>query len=173
MNTNYYFYWSQQIQPLPAVNYAYLADIYAKQNKYIQARYYYSKALEKKPDASLYYNLGLVDMELGMANEAKENLLLSVKKDPNYSSAYNNLGVIYFNQKDYGSAKEAFTRTVQLDKYCIEARSNLGLIALLQGDYKGAVKYYQESLDIVPNDKDSISGLAQAYRLLAAHPNEK
>jgi hypothetical protein len=162
----YYFYWSQQITPLPPVNYAYLADIYARKNDLKQTRYYTIKALGKKPSADGFYNLGVIDMRLGNTNAAKKEFLLSVKYDPNYSSAYNNLGVIYFNQKDYSSAKEAFLRTIQIDKYCVEARSNLGLISLMQGDYKEAVLFYSKNLEIVPNDMDSVRGLVQAYTAL-------
>jgi tetratricopeptide (TPR) repeat protein len=159
---NYYFYWSQQIKPLPDINYRYLADLYAKKKEYGQARYYFLKSLDKNHDAVIYYNLGVIDAGQGHMTQAKEEFLLSVNIDPHYSSAYNNLGVIYFNEGDYKSAKDAFLKTIQLNKYCIEARSNLGLISLMQSDFKGAINYYQANLDIVPNDKASLSGLAQA-----------
>lgn len=163
---NYYFYWSQQIHPLPAVNYAYLANIYALKEEYGQARYYYEKSLEKKPDPIVFANLGLIDMKLGDINEAKKNFLLAVKFDPHFSTAYNNLGVIYFNQGDYNAAKEAFLQTIKLNKYCIEARSNLGLIALLQGAYREAANYYQGNLDIIPYEEASLLGIVQAYAIL-------
>ncbi|MBF0503898.1 MAG: tetratricopeptide repeat protein [Candidatus Omnitrophica bacterium] len=160
---NYYFYWSQQIDPLPAINNTYLANYYVRKKEYRQARYYFSKALEKKPDASIYYNLGLIDAQLGSINQAREEFLLSVQLDPKFSSSYNNLGVIYFNQKDYKLAKDAFLKTIKLDKYCIEAYDNLGFIALLESNYKQAVEFYQMSLDIIPNEDASLFGLVQAY----------
>jgi len=179
---NYYFYWSQQIKPLPPVNYAYLADLFLRKKEYIQARYYFSKTLKKRPDASDLNNLGLLDEKEGLWDKAREEFLLSIRTDPAFSSAYNNLGVVYFKQGNYPSAKEVFLKTVTLNKYSIEARSNLGLICLLQADDKGAIRYYQEILNIVPYDEDSLLGLVQAYaglkelenmekyvRLLAAH----
>lgn len=162
----YYFYWSQQIQPLPPVNDVYLGDIYVRKKQYNQARYYYLKALEKKPDAKLFYDLGVIDMGQGLLDQAKKEFLLSVEYNPGFSPAYNNLGVIDFKKGNFKSARELFLRTIQLDKYSIEAHSNLGLICLMQADYRGTVHYYEENLKIVPYDEDSLFGLIQAYTAL-------
>ena len=57
-------------------------------------------------DASLYYQLGIIELKLGKDDKALESIKKSVELKPNYKEGRFALGLIYMDLKNYDLAKE-------------------------------------------------------------------
>jgi len=105
-----------------------------------------SKAIQLKPDATFYGNLGMSYDKLGDEEKSMACFLKALNIDPRYSNAYlanYNLGV-YFKEK--GEIKKAlgyYDEAIKLDKDFFEAYWNRGLILLLLGEFKRGWKDYE------------------------------
>lgn len=76
--------------------------------------------------ASGYYNnIGMCYMDDGKFTEAIENFSLSVKENPQFSSAYNNMGTCYEKLGDLQKAKENYKKAVETDPNNQSAKQNL------------------------------------------------
>lgn len=71
--------------------------------------------LNPRRKAVYYSNIGMCYLELNKLEEAKENLLLSLKHDPGFSTAYNNLGNAYERSGDKQKAIEYYEKALQID----------------------------------------------------------
>lgn len=99
---------------------------YAKKNLK-DAVAYLNLALEKDLNNYLvYYNLGVVNIELKRENLAIENFRKSLKCNNTYEKSYINLAYIYFNNGDKRSAlriiKEGITHTSSKELIDIEKK---------------------------------------------------
>jgi len=67
------------------------------------------KAIEVSPhDPKLYYNLGLNQLRLGKADEAKESFEKSIQLKENYKDPRLALGITFSGEKKYDEAREQF-----------------------------------------------------------------
>ncbi len=127
---------------------------------YEKAKVGYKKSVTLYPEnTDSWYNLGVVQMNIGEKNEAKNSFLQSIELDPYHISARNNLGVIYFETKNYEAAKRQFRNCLKIDKSYQSAFANLGAVYHNLGEYKKAKENYLKALELNPNDQSSLSNL--------------
>lgn len=80
------------------------------------ARRFLIKSLEKNPaNTAAYYNLGLLNYDLGFYREAVKCLDRAIALDQEFADAYYSRGMVYWKMQDYGRAAGDFSRTLKLD----------------------------------------------------------
>ncbi len=116
----------QQIKPQvqPPVNpgistedpeaYKILAEGYFAQGKLEQAISACKKALQIKPDASLYKMLGNALQSGGKIDDAKICYVRAIEINPNFAEAYANYGSICAQQEDWDRAISAYERAIAI-----------------------------------------------------------
>ncbi|HKD61800.1 MAG TPA: cellulose synthase subunit BcsC-related outer membrane protein, partial [Terracidiphilus sp.] len=144
---------------------------------------------------------------LGMANafmrerkfaDAETRFQQVLKQAPNNADAIAGLGFVRLNEAKFDDASKLLAQAHKLDPSRKDVDQgyhnaqfwgimNQAAIALKQNHAKQAVASYQQALELNPNDKDAILGLAHAsvragdfasaaktyYRLAAANPNDE
>jgi Tfp pilus assembly protein PilF len=119
---------------------------------------------ERPGDPGANQILGIVALELGDAETAKQHLRRADAAAPGQPHILNTLGVAFRRTGDISEARRAFTRSGE--RGLIDGWRNLGNLEALAGDAKATVRAYERALKL--NDKDAAShaGLAQALELL-------
>jgi Flp pilus assembly protein TadD len=85
-----------------------------------------------------HYNLGLVYERRGMLQEAQQEILLSLKLDPNQDDARNELGVIYAEEGDDEHAHQEWARVSASNPSYTPSRANLAILKRVErGEIKG------------------------------------
>ena len=98
-----------------------------------------NKAIQLKPDASFYGNLGMVYDALGDKEKSKECFLKALNINSKYGKAHlanYNLGVYYREKGEIKKALEYYNEAIKLDEGFSEAHWNRGLILLLLGRFE-------------------------------------
>jgi tetratricopeptide (TPR) repeat protein len=122
---------------------------------------------EAKPNnSSALYDLGIAYSELGRYEDAVMRLKKSVEYDANNSNAWVGIGVAYSQLKRKTDAIDALKKAISLDSGNGYAHRNLG--ALLAGDneYQNALPHLQEAYYQLPDDPQTIYGLANCFNKL-------
>jgi len=107
---------------------------------------------------------GLLDERLGMYQKAQQEMLLSLKIDPNQDDARNTLGVIYAEQGNYERAHEEWADLIKSHPDYAPARANMAILnriergeiaAVLQSHdhrrVRGAPEGLHHLLDVAPH----------------------
>ena len=140
-----------QLDSTYADAYVQLAWTVARENA--DYRFYLAdRALHFDDKNSIAYGLkGTLFLRKGMEKEAEEAWKLSLKYDPNYSSAYRLLGDLYSKQGDYYKAIKYMLKAFPLEDNPIQHRNNL--LKLWQsfnniGLYEEAIQYAEKLIEI-------------------------
>ena len=145
----------------------YLAKLYQRQNKHVEAKELYEKALnimiktgDRRGESVANGYLGTVFLSLGEYVKAKEYFekTLSIKIEigdrKGAEAAYGNLGTVYAHLGEYINAQEYFEKALAIsiergDKmHQIVSYRNLGNVFLHLGKYKEAKVYLEKGLSI-------------------------
>lgn len=86
--------------------------------------------------------------------------ILSAMQDGGTGRQLNSLGILYAQYGLYPEAKAQFEKAVGKDYN--PALANYANVCLLLKDYAGAAAYFQKALDIQPDNKATLVGLARA-----------
>jgi len=106
-------------------------------------------------NASLYFNLGVINAEQGDVEKAKEYYQKCIDLDPEYADAYINLGSAIL-ENDKGLVEEMNKSLSDFKKYDeIKAR---------QVDlYKEVLPLYEKAYELRPDDIDTVRTLMSLY----------
>jgi tetratricopeptide (TPR) repeat protein len=177
--------------------YLYMANLYQKQEmpeKYIET---IKEGRDEYPE-----NADLIVYELnyylrnGEFKEAKNNLQLALKEEPDNKQLHFSLGVVYDNLDTTDAAIESYKKAIEIDSVYFDAVYNLGALYFNQGVemnnaandiednakykaareeakevFKKAKPYLEKAHRLSPDDLGAISSLAQLYAML--EQNEK
>jgi len=119
---------------------------------------------ERSPLAPRLFNeMGMVQLELGEYERAKERLSRSVELEsqrsgrdhPQVANALTNLGSAHWFQADYGAAERAYREAYEIRMATLGpgnpktaiAVMNLGLLAQVRGDYEGALEHFERAIE--------------------------
>ncbi len=115
-------------------------------------------------------------------HEAKKLFEETIALDPNYSPAYSGLGrtlslsFMYLsptpeeNIENWTHAKQSARQALEIDPSNAEAYSVLGSVAAhYEWDWESAIRYFQKSVELAPNDAMIINILGDFYRVIN-HP---
>jgi len=169
--------------------YLYIANLYSKQDmddKYIEVIQEGRKEYPDSADLILYeLNYYLVNQKF---DEAKENLLLALEKDPQNKQLHFSLGVVYDNLGEKDGAVAAYKKAIEIDPNYFDAVYNLGAfyfnegveiinvaneiesqkeyeakIAEAEEVFKTAQPYLEKAHELDPEDRGALVSLQQLY----------
>ena len=113
-------------------------------------------------NANVLYNLGISYSELGQFDEAIIRLKRAVQLDPGHAHAWVGIGNAYHRMRKPEQALEAFEKAVEADPGDGYTRRNLGGMLVMFKRTGEAVTHLRKALALLPDDPQSIFGLATA-----------
>ena len=103
-----------------------------------------------KPDASTYFELGILYKENNNFDEAIKSFKKTIELNQKHSMALYELGVIYERQKNYDEAIKRYTESLRI-KENSGAFENLGVCCLKKGIFKEAYANLVKAMLLNPN----------------------
>jgi tetratricopeptide (TPR) repeat protein len=144
--------------------YARLADAYDTAGRSDDAAAAYKKAIELKPTAAYYSNLGGILGRSGKTEEAMAVYQKSVELDPaNAAQTWRNIGITLYNANRLGDAVEPLKKSAELDPKNAQTWYLLGAALVYKMTIKrvgdkdvpefapGTIEAYQKAIDLDPN----------------------
>ncbi len=89
-----------------------------------------AKALPDDKNPQHQYELGVVALRYGLADEAVRYGRLAVSLDPGHFDGWNLLGSAYYTQGEFGQAAEAYEKAAAIKPEAAEVQRNLGMAYL-------------------------------------------
>ncbi|MBO8131782.1 MAG: tetratricopeptide repeat protein [Candidatus Marinimicrobia bacterium] len=163
-----------KLNPNFADSYYLLARVYVKLGKYKEAKVYFTKALELKPDEKKYldnYN-AIVKQLLYEGNQlqksrdyrgAIEKFKNAISLKPDDYLAYYLTSVVYLLIKDYDSTFKYIHKAIELNKEYPKAYLVKGKAHYYKGEYQKAIESFKMALEIDPEYVDALKNLGIVY----------
>jgi tetratricopeptide (TPR) repeat protein len=138
-----------------------------------KATEYYLEAVNEGDNvAEAYCNLAIINLELGDAPKALDQLTLSLKHDPRHVEAHYNLANLYYDHGNYHLARLHYEAASQIEPGFSLVYFNLALVYHRLNDATGAWAALQHYRELEPEDKD-IDALSELLKAAdaAGRPN--
>jgi tetratricopeptide (TPR) repeat protein len=101
--------------------------------------------------ADLWTNKGIIALQRGQKDVAKERFIKALRYNQNQAQAYQNLGFIYLQDRQYGRAHDNLQRALKVNPDYAEARYNLALTFIAMEKKENARKELLTLTEIYPN----------------------
>jgi len=108
------------------------------------------KKMKQKPEASSYYELGILYRENNDFEDSIKSFKKSIELDPKQSMALYELGIIYEKQNNFDEAIKNYTESLRI-KENSEAFQNLGVCYLKKGMLKESYASLVKAMLLNPN----------------------
>lgn len=135
-----------------------------KLGKHVEALDASKKAVNLRPSAESFFNIGLANFYLKQYKEAAEAYRQSIKLDPyNGADAYYALGLVY---RDWGKADEeiqAYKAAIRLRPDYTVAYERLGSRYLRSKKFNEAVEVFRQLAALKPGDANAPNNMGEAY----------
>ena len=122
------------------------------------------KAVNLRPSAESYFNIGLASFYLKQYKEAAEAYRQSIRIDPyNAADAYYALGLVY---RDWGKADEeiqAYKQAIRLRSDYTDAYERLGSRYMKSKKFNEAIDVFRQISSLKPGDAVAPNNLGEAY----------
>ena len=129
-------------------------------------------SVKKTPgSADAHNNLGAALIDMGMYNEAREEISQAIALKPYYAEAHNNLGISLFHMGMNDRALAEFLQAVAMKPDYGEAYENLGVAYAKSGQYNLAASAFLNALKCNPIPEDTYKNLGIAYTNLGMEDN--
>lgn len=134
-----------------------------KAGKIAEAVPYLESLTKSAPaNAEVLYNLGIAYSELAQYDEAIIRLKHAVRLEPGHAHAWVGIGNAYHRLRKPAQALEAFEKAVEADPNDGYTRRNLGGLLIGFKRLDEAVGHLRHALALMPDDPQTIFGLATA-----------
>lgn len=140
------------------------AQIQMQVGSYHGARATLRHAITEGAGALTYYQLGIVERNLGDLDAARAALETANRLRPRLIEAILELGSLLITRQEFATATETLRRAVEVAPENAGAHNLLGLARLRAGDASGAVPYFERALALEPTLANAIYNLALALR---------
>ncbi len=135
------------------------ANIYFRKDNKAKFKELLEEAINLNPsDPSLYFNVGVMNLDLKNVDEAIANFEKAIEVDPNYGPAYQNIGTAIID-KTAAIVEEMNNSLSDFDKYD-------RLQAEQYEIYKEAIPYYEKAYEIDPKNVNAVQTLMSLYENL-------
>ena len=157
-----------------------LGLLYLKDSKLPLAQLMFQKALDyekddKKPQpnkARAHNNLGLTFYAMNVVPGAVQQFIKALDKDPTMDEARLNLASIYLDYLDYGAALKQFQAVRARFPKNYQATVGEANALYGTGEHEKAVKTYEESLELNPNNSEVLMRTGKIYEEQLGKPKE-
>ena len=130
-----------------------------KMGKSDEAKVGLEEAIAKEPDnPALYFQLGIMEEELGNNEEAKKAYAKSSEIDPNYYNSSFNLAVLYYNE-----AVNLITEKNNLGISAADIKKAESMQAEIDKKLKAAMPYWEKVLELQPEERTALETLQYIY----------
>ncbi len=130
-----------------------------------QAARIYRNILTNEPDNSdALHLLGVIEYQLGHADNAIHLIERAIALNPNLPYAYNNLGEAFRSKADFDKAIANYQKSLNLKPDYSEAFNNLGIAQQAKGDMPQALESYQKAIALSPQYIEAHNNLALALQ---------
>ena len=106
----------------------------------------FKQVLERRPSASTWVQLGLVELEEGKTADAIAAFQSAIRLDPDMPDAYNLAGAIWFEMGDAGRGEAALRNATRLQPNYAPAHNNLGNLLSSAGRFEEARYHFEAAL---------------------------
>ena len=138
-----------------------LANLYIKTNQLSRAKELYDKILLKNnPTAETLHQYAILSSSLCDTDTAERILKKVIKMNPDIAKAHKDLAVIYLNKRLFDYADIEFKAAMQLMPNDFEVLFEYGNFLYSISKNDEAEKYYQEALDIEPENVLALTFMA-------------
>jgi len=129
------------------------------------------KAAAREPEAHarLYYDLGVLQANVGQDAEAVRHLTKAVSRfntpqaKQDKIAAQKLIGTIYFKQRDYNGAYHSWNRALLMDPRNMDLKMNVAMAQMIRGQVDDAIRVFRDALDLDRSNAKVLSNLAYAY----------
>ncbi len=111
--------------------------------------------------ADLWVNKGIIALNRGQDDKAKEDYIKALRYNQDHSQAYNNLGFVYYKHQQYGKAHDSFQSALRVNPDYLEARYNLALTFKEMKEAQKAKKEFRTILEVNPGLADPHAKLGE------------
>lgn len=134
-----------------------LALYYFRKNKVGAAKLLLARAFEKNPDvASLYNNLGILELSEGDTSSAIANFKKALRLDNRHAAASGNLGSILVGGGEYGKSQGLLETAYRANKSNYAIANNYAISLRANKDYSKAARIYDEVVKANPRDVNAL-----------------
>ena len=140
------------------------AQIQMQVGSYQGARATLRHAIAEGAGALAYYQLGIVERNLGDLDAAQAALETATRLRPRLLEAILELGNLLISRQEFATATETLRHAVEIAPENAAAHNLLGLAILRTGDAGDAVPYFERALALEPTLANAIYNLALALR---------
>lgn len=109
-----------------------------------------SQKLKTSGDGASHHSLGLIFLGRELLEEAREEFLTALDKDPEYSLVYNHLGIVCLKLGKIDEGIDNFQAALKINPEFADYHHNLGNAYLEKKSYPEAEKEFQEALELNP-----------------------
>ncbi len=130
-----------------------------KMGKSDEAKVGLEEAIKKEPDnPALYFQLGIMEEELGNNEAAKVAYTKSTEIDPNYYNSTFNIAVLYYNE-----AVNLITEKNNLGISAADLKKAESMQADIDERLKAAMPFWEKVLELQPNERTALETLQYIY----------
>lgn len=134
-----------------------LALYYFRKNKLGAAKLLIARAFEKNPDvASLYNNLGVIELTEGDTTAAISNFKKALRLDNRHAAASGNLGSILVGGGEYSKSQGLLDTAYRANKSNYAIANNYAISLRANKDYSKAARIYEEVVKANPRDVNAL-----------------
>jgi Flp pilus assembly protein TadD len=127
----------------------------------------WAHAAQADPDNHLaHYNLGVILLEQGQRDRAREEFQEAVRARPTDWLAHNNLGTLAQQRGDHEEAAYHFAAALKSRPEQPSVRGNLGLALAMQGQLPEARSQFDAALRVDPTDAELHNGLGMTLGMM-------
>ena len=138
-----------------------LANLYIKTNKLSQAKQLYDNIiLKNNPTAEVMHQYAVLSSSLCDTDTAERILKKAIRMNPNMAKAHKDLAVIYLNKRLFDYADEEFKTAMKIAPNDFEIIFEYGNFLYSTSRNIEAERYYQEALDIEPDNVLALTFMA-------------
>ena len=144
-----------------------LASLYIKTNQLNKAKEIYDNILLKgKVSAETFHQYAILSSSLCDTDTAERMLKKVIKMNPDIAKAHKDLGIIYLNKRLFDYAEDEFKISMQLQPNDFEIIFEYANFLYSISKNTEAERYYQEALDISPDNVLALTFMALNKLLL-------
>ena len=122
------------------------------------------KAVNLRPSAESYFNIGLANYYLKQYRDAAEGYRQSIKLDPyNAADAYYALGLVYREWGRSDDEIQAYKQAIRLRQDYVSAYERLGSRYLKSKKYLEAIDVFKQISVLKPGDANAPNSMGEAY----------
>ncbi len=139
--------------------------IYANEQRYKSAIWFYKRALKINPlSDTAFCNMGLAYYHTHQISKALNLCKKAIYSNPNNIELYKHTGMLYNDMQNYYKAYKAYSKALELNPKDIDSLIYIGdFYGVIKRDYNSSLKMYKRAVEADPNNSKIYYHIAYLY----------